>query len=221
MRTYILLDNTHRTQLPARFQDDDVRFSARLVETFLREFTQAGDVVFDPFAGYGTTLLVAEAMGRTPFGVEFDEQRARFVRAQLKHPDHLIHGDSRRLASYDLPAFDFSITSPPYMGRRDMANPLTAYTTKGHGYAAYLRTIRNIYAQMRRMMKPTAHVVIEVANLKGDEGLTTLAWDVAREVSQVLHFEGEVIACWDQYGYGYDHSYCLIYTRPSEAVSAQ
>jgi len=213
-KTYILLKNTHRFDLPAEFQHDDVRLSENLVEHFLREFTQENNVVFDPFAGYGTTLLVAEAMGRVPYGIEFDERRVQCTRSKLKHPENLIHGDSRNLASYDLPTFDFSITSPPYMGKCDKENPLTAYTTEGSGYAAYLRDIRNIYAQMKQVMKPDARVVIEVANLKLWDGLTTLAWDIAETVSQVLHFEGEVVVGWDTYGFGYDHSYCLVFSKP-------
>ena len=75
-----------------------------------------------------------------------------------------------------------------------------------------MQEIRNIYGQLRRLMKPAGRVVLEVANLKLDGQVTTLAWDVAQEVSQVLHFEGEVVVCWDQVGYGYDHSYCLVYS---------
>ncbi len=84
--------------------------------------------------------------------------------------------------------------------------------SKGKGYAAYLQDIRSIYGQLRRLMKPAGRVVIEIANLKLDGQVTTLAWDVAQEVSKVLHFEGEVVVCWDRYGYGYDHSYCLVYS---------
>jgi hypothetical protein len=43
--------------------------------------------------------------------------------------------------------------------------------------------------------------------------VTPLAWDVAAAVSQVLRFEGEIVVCWDHYGYGYDHSYCLVFSR--------
>ena len=41
----------------------------------------------------------------------------------------------------------------------------------------------------------------------------TLAWDIAREISKALHFEGEVIIDWNHYGYGYTHSYCLIFRK--------
>ncbi len=214
MKSYILLENSHEFDLPKEFRDDDVRYTESLVEYFLREFTQPGDVVFDPFAGFGTTLFTAEKMNRPAYGIEFDEQRAAYIRSQLHYPERLTHGDSRQLSAYDLPACDFSMTSPPYMSRHDTEDPFTAYTADGDGYAAYLGTLRKIYAQMKQIMKPDAHVVIEVSNLKSDEGVTTLAWDIAREVSQELHFEGEVIVGWDRYGYGYEHSYCLIYTMP-------
>ena len=216
MKTYILLSNTAKFELPPHFQHDDVRYPESLVEYFLNEFTQKDDVVFDPFAGYGTTLLVAEAMGRVPFGIEFDKQRVQYIQSQLRHPNNVINGDSRQLLSYGLPAFDFSMTSPPYMGKHDTENPLTAYSTQGSGYDAYLKDIQSIYAQMQQMMKQDARVVIEVANLKFDDGVTPLAWDIAEAVSQVLHFEGEVVVGWDKpYGFGYDHSYCLIFTKPS------
>ena len=64
-------------------------------------------------------------------------------------------------------------------------------------------------------MAGDAKVVIEVANIRHEEKLTTLAWDIAKEISKVLHFEGEVVICWDSYGGGYDHSYCLIFSKLS------
>ena len=212
MKTYLHLEKSDSQSLPAGFQDDDVRYPEGLVEHFLKQFTQPGDAVLDPFAGYGTTLVVAERLGRIPYGIELTERKVNFARSRLSRPEHLIHGDARRLAALELPAMDFSMTSPPYMAKGDLDDPFTDYTARGHGYAAYLRDIRSIYSQIRQHMKPAAKIVLEVANLKLDGQVTTLAWDVAQEVSTVLRFEGEVVICWDSYGYGYDHSYCLVYS---------
>jgi hypothetical protein len=67
---------------------------------------------------------------------------------------------------------------------------------------------------MRPLIKPGGRVVIEVSNLKGRTGVTTLAWDIAGAVGQVLTFEGEIVIAWeDTYGYGYDHSYALVFVR--------
>lgn len=215
MRTCIELENRNRFELPVEFQDDDVRYSESIVEYFLRKVTRENDVVFDPFAGFGTTLLVAEAMGRMPLGIEYDEERVKYIQSKLKQPDRIIHGDSRQLLSYDLPAFDFSITSPPYTSRHEIEDPFTAYTTNGDGYTSYLKDIRSIYEQMGQVMAFDARVVIEVANIKYGDSVTTLAWDIAKEISKVLHFEGEVVVSWDSYGYGYDHSYCLVFSKAS------
>jgi DNA modification methylase len=213
MKTYINLSSAHRYPLPAIFQDDDVRYSESLVETFLEQYTRQGDVVFDPFAGFGTTLFVAERMGRVSYGVEINQDRVDFVRSKLAYPENLIQGDARLLANIDLPEIDFSMTSPPYMTKDNHPEfPFAGYKITGEGYPEYLRDIRSIYEQLRERMKPTGKVVVEVANLKIEKQVTTLAWDIGQEISKVLRFEGEVIACWDERGNGYDHSYCLIFS---------
>ena len=212
MKTHIHLQKLPQQPLPAAFQDDDVRYPESLVEYFLQEYTHAGDTILDPFAGFGTTLIVAERMGRIPFGVEINKDKVNYVRRKLTRSESIIQGDSRLLADIDLPVINFSMTSPPYMTKDDPDDPFTDYQAKGQGYRAYLRDIRSIYEQLREHMKPSGTVVLEVANLKRDEQVTTLAWDIGQAISQVLHFDGEVIACWDEYGYGYDHSYCLVFS---------
>ena len=45
--------------------------------------TVAGDTVFDPFAGTGTTLVVAQQLGRRGLGVEIDPDNADCIRERL------------------------------------------------------------------------------------------------------------------------------------------
>src|SRR6266487_1801393 len=103
MRTFLRLKNQQQHKLPAEFQHEDLRYSEELVAHFLRQFTRPGDTVLDPFAGYGTTLIVAEAMDRVAYGVELDGRRAKYIRSQIQHPSNLIHGDTRQLLSYPIP----------------------------------------------------------------------------------------------------------------------
>lgn len=211
MKTCLTLRNEHATPLPEAFQGQDVRYAESLVEAFLREYTHEGDTVFDPFAGFGTTLVVAERMGRVGFGVEIDPARCAYIRSRLGRPENLICGDARELASLGVPPFDFSLTSPPYMNKWDWEDPFAGGERPGRGYGAYLWDMGRIYAQMRDLMRPEARAAIEVSNLKGPNGLTLLAWDIAAQVGQILDFEGETVIAWDRYGYGYDHSYCLLF----------
>jgi DNA modification methylase len=45
--------------------------------------TNIGDLVFDPFAGTGTTLVVAHQLGRKSLGVELDPKNVECIRARL------------------------------------------------------------------------------------------------------------------------------------------
>lgn len=210
-KTYVHIDPNHSFELPEQFQGDDVRYPDALVEYFLEEFTQPGDVVFDPFCGYGTTLLVCERMGRIGYGVEIDAERAAFARGLLQHPERLFIGDSRKLGELDLPALDFSITSPPYRTRIHKMDPLSGYKNEGGPYAKYFEDMQRIYAQIARLLKPSSHAVIKVSNLITEHGLTPLSWDMAAAINEQLTFLGERIILWDRLSFGYNHSYALIF----------
>jgi DNA modification methylase len=213
VQTWLQFTRGNKTDLPSRFQHEDVRASENMLEHFINEYTKEGQIVFDPFAGYGTTLLVAEGLGRFAYGVEYSKPKADYVRGLLAHPEHLIEGDSRKLLEYDLPNFDLCLTSPPYTNENDSENPFVDYRQKGFDYPSYLQEMGNIFSQVAQKLNPSGHVVIEAANLKKLGHVTTLAWDIAHEVTKVLHFEGEIMVGWDKYGYGYNHSYCLVFSK--------
>jgi DNA modification methylase len=213
VQTCLQLPRGNKRILPPRFRRDDVRCADSLVEYWINKFSEKGQVVFDPFAGFGTTLLVAEEMGRVGYGIEYSKQKANYVHGLLDHPEHLIHGDSRNLMDYDLPLFDLCLTSPPYTNQEDDENPFVDYRKKGFDYPSYLLEMGRIFSQVAQKLKASGHVVVEASNLKKKGHVTMLAWDIAREVSKILHFEGETIICWDKYGYGYNHSYCLVFSK--------
>jgi DNA methylase len=110
LRTYIELANEQDEALPEQFASDDVRYPSSLVRFLFTEFTQPGDIVFDPFAGWGTTLCTAEAMGRHGIGLEYDKERCAYARTRLREPDSLLCGDARQLATYNFPSINCSIT---------------------------------------------------------------------------------------------------------------
>ncbi len=212
MKTHLALRMLHADPLPEPFRGDDVRYPDELVEHFLNEFTRPGAVVLDPFAGFGTTLKVAERLGRVAYGVELDPRRGAWVREGLRRPENLYLADARSLPVLGIPPVDLAMTSPPYMNQGDSEDPLSAYEVAGQGYEAYLSGLTEVFCHVRDLLKPEGRLVIEVANLKRGEAVTTLAWDIGRSVAGMMRFEGEVVVCWDRYGYGYDHSYCLVYS---------
>jgi len=224
MKTYILLPRMNRGWIPEEFQDEDVRSAEFLLELFIDHFTKSGDTVFDPFAGFGTTLHVAERMGRKGFGIEADEKRYEYTRSRLDSKDNIIHGDSRKLDTFPLPRIDFVFTSPIFMGRDETKNPLSGFKEEGN-YQVYLDQLQDIFRKLREFLNPGARVVVEVFNLaaRGTRQYTLLAWDIARAISEVLRFDKEIIACWQgvdkedtgetPMGVGYDHHYCLVFVK--------
>ena len=56
---------------------NDMRYPDAFAKKFILDFTQKGDMVFDPFAGFGTTLIVAQKLGRIGIGIEYEKARLR------------------------------------------------------------------------------------------------------------------------------------------------
>jgi DNA modification methylase len=53
------------------------RFPLELAELVISRYSAPGDWVFDPFCGFGTTLVAAQRLGRQAIGVEKDADRWR------------------------------------------------------------------------------------------------------------------------------------------------
>jgi len=102
------------------------KFPEELAERFISFFTKEKQIVFDPFAGIGSSLLAAENLNRIGVGIEYSKKYADMGRKRLKklntnNKHILITGDSQKLSNlwknkrWKLPKkVDFIITSPPY-----------------------------------------------------------------------------------------------------------
>jgi hypothetical protein len=54
-----------------------------LMEALIRDYTRPGDLVCDPCAGTGTTLLAARNLGRNSIGSEMDPKTYAYAKARL------------------------------------------------------------------------------------------------------------------------------------------
>jgi hypothetical protein len=195
---------------PPPFEGNDIKYPEALVRHFLKQFTKRGDKVFDPFAGLGTTLFVAEEMRRIPYGIERDERRHQWVAGQLEHWRNLLQGDSNKLASYPFPKMDFSMTSPPYMQRHHRWNPLCDGNPAHAGYEAYLQGIQDIYRQLAGLMRRGGIVVVHADNLPG-RSYTPLVRDLSLAIGTVLRLESEIIVAWKGGPRSNRHTHCLVF----------
>jgi DNA modification methylase len=195
---------------------EDVHFTESVVTAVLTDLSEPGDRVLDPFTGFGTTLRVAQRMGRAAVGVELLEERCRIAREQAPGAT-VVHGDALSVASLVDGPFDLCVTSPPYRTRENHPeDPLQAYAAEGPSYDGYLDQVAGVFAQVRTLLRPGGYVVVNVANLVVDGRVTTLAWDLARAVGEVVPFVGESFVVWDQRPVEIQADYLLVFKRPGQ-----
>lgn len=119
------------------------KFPETLAQEFIEFFTKRGQIVLDPMAGTGSTLVAALRSGRHSFGIELNLQYADIARQviedEVKQLDRqadgllarVISGDAALAtdlaAEYDMPPVDYILTSPPYW---DMLHARGAATQK-------------------------------------------------------------------------------------------
>jgi DNA modification methylase len=201
--------NSLSWDLPESFQDDDVRLSEDVIERYVARFTKPGDRVLDPFAGFGTTLVVAERMGRSGIGYELLPERAEYANSLLSSSEVKV-GDIRNA---DLAGMTFSmiISSPPYMNRTDPEDPLQAYKAPVASYERYIEELAAIYVVLSDVLTLEGRLVIQLQNLRNDQGVTPLVFDLVGAIGQRLEFLGEEAIIWQESSYGYSHGFCLIY----------
>jgi|GEM_PF-454371 len=221
MNTHLQMEFDHWDEFPEQGQDFCTPHA--LVERFLEAYTEPGERVLDIFAGFGTTLSVADRLDRIPFGIEYEPDRVEMIREHISHPANIRQGDALELEPSWFPDVDCCFTSPPFMERRDERNPFRNYQGQST-YDDYLEDIESAFTNLDTVLAPGGHVIIDIANMKHRGRVTTLAWDVADRVSNVFDFEGETVVTWTPdhgdsdteesgYGYGYDHSYCLTFRK--------
>ena len=106
------------------------KFPETLAAEFIEFFTQRGQVVLDPMAGTGSTLVAAMRLGRHSYGIELNPGYAAIAR-QMVAQEHavlaeaadqlaaeIIQGDAARITDlvvqHTIPPVDYVLTSPPY-----------------------------------------------------------------------------------------------------------
>ena len=196
---------------------DDIHFTEALAASVIGYASQPGELVLDPFAGYGTTVTVAERMGRRAIGIELVAEHLEIARRRAGRGARLIHGDARELARLVDEPVDLVLTSPPYMPATDHPeNPLTGYATRDGDYRVYLRELSAIFSEAAALLRPGGQLVINVGNPIAASGkVTPLASDIAGVIDEHVPLMGVTTLRWDEPPAGLDGDYLIWFARPN------
>lgn len=119
------------------------KFPETLAQEFIEFFTKKDQVVFDPMAGTGSTLVAALRSGRHSYGIELNPAYIAIARQLLSEEKtgrnnpsitltaEIIPGNaleiSRLISTHQIPPINYVLTSPPYW---DMLHAPGALTQK-------------------------------------------------------------------------------------------
>ena len=187
---YVEISGTHPAKmLPA--------IAARAIATY----SAPGDLVLDPMAGIGSTLVEAVHLGRDAIGVEYEPPWAELARANLRHATsqgatghgEVVCEDARHLPAVVDPAVvglvALVVTSPPYgaslHGRvtarpgQGIAKSHNRYSTDpanlAHvGLSGLLDAMGTILAGCRRVLRPGGYLAMTVRPFWHDGRLVDL-----------------------------------------------
>lgn len=215
---------THQVFLAERppDADEDVHMLPAIVDHVIERCTRPGELVFDPFAGFGTTLARAVALGRRALGIELLPERVASIRERIPSA-RILEGDARelvRILTDALPghpesSVDLVLTSPPYMTENHHeADPLTAYELGGGDYQRFLRELGQVGAQCAYVVRPGGYVVWNVADIHHMGNTTRLIADCVRLLSARLAPVGVTDIDWDALPHDLVADALLVFQRP-------
>ena len=194
-------------------------FPKMLAERLIDIFTRPQDLVLDPFAGSGSTLVAAAGRGRRAVGFEISAEYIALARNRLAaHGFHcaegdgdirIIRDDARNLKQHLAPGeAALCVTSPPYwdiLGRKRTADRRASrdYGDAGNNlgrigdYREFLQALGEVFAAVGEVLRPGGYSVVNVMDIRKGPDFYPLHMDLARELVG-RGFKLDDIIIWDR-----------------------
>jgi hypothetical protein len=198
---------------------------------FVRQFSQPGETVFDPFAGFGTTLLAARLEDRSASGCEVDAGRIdlireRLARHELAQGTTLLHGSCDAFDDTALPPFDLCLTNVPYFGCRWTGAPAASQLYGSQSYAQHLDGLRDVFYRVRAGLREGGACIAMVENIRLGDRVLPLAFDLARILGSLFVMEEERVLIYPHESDETDadartdrrHEYALVFRKQRERI---
>ncbi len=189
-------------------------FPIGLPKKCIETFTHKGELVLDPFAGIGTTLLAARDLERNSVGFDLNKKYVDYSNDRLNQM-HLyeefsqlaIYDDAINISKYlDENTVSLSVTSPPYanmLNRKRKNKSIRGDLRKNEHYdkvqqysnnprdlgtmepKEFAKAIREIYKRLLPIHKPKAHCIINITDLWWENSRIPLHIYVIEEIEKV------------------------------------
>lgn len=173
-------------------------FPAELAARLIECFTTAGDdVVLDPFAGSGSTLVAAAAADKRAIGIDVSGAYLEVARERLDEQGaadgkcRLVEADARRLGEHvEAGTVSLCVTSPPYwdvLSRRRTADgragpdygAAAGSLGEAIGYEEFLDRLVEVFEGVRQALQPGRYCIVNVMDIRKRGAFYPLHSDLA------------------------------------------
>ncbi len=199
-------------------------FPISLSKKVIELFTHKGELILDPFAGSGTTLLAAQDIDRNAVGFDLQEKyiklskkRLECTRLMQKSRQIAVQDDARNIPKYlKKDSVKLIWTSPPYSNllnrsrknksRRDRDNgqlgKIEQYSQDERDLGTlaeneYVTAMGDIFENLLPLLKEKAHCVINVPDMWWENKRITLHVSLIEEMRR-RGYELRNIIIWDR-----------------------
>lgn len=187
-------------------------FPVSLVSKLIKIYTRCNEVILDPFAGIGSTLVSAALLNRRSIGFELSAEFSSIAQERLKNFtvfNRLINESSFKMSEF-IPknSIDFCITSPPYWDILNRKRTADYKDIKNYGdseedlgnigdYNEFLGKLEFVLKQVFDCLKENRHCVLIVMDIRKKSKFYPFHIDVT-EIMQSIGFELEDYIIWDR-----------------------
>jgi DNA modification methylase len=194
-------------------------FPVALVMRLIKIFTNNNDtLIFDPFAGIGSTVIGAQRLGKNGVGIElspkFAEQARNRCNANMPLDDvqgsgTIIQDDSLNMMKHlEKESVDLVITSPPYWDILTEKRSADGKEIRNYGddqgdlgrindYREFLQQLKEVFTRAFEVMRDGAYCCVVVMDLRKKEKFFPFHSDIASFMQEIGFIYDDIII-WDR-----------------------
>ena len=193
-------------------------FPTMLPERLVSIYSHQNDIIFDPFAGSGSTLIGARNLKRFSKGIELSEEFIELYKKrtnklglfdQNNYEPELIYGDARELSKWiEKESVQLTITSPPYWDILNQKRSADYKEIRNYGnsnadlgniksYDDFLSALKDIFTKVYQVTKRDGYCCVVVMDLRKKDKFYPFHLDTIQFMTDIGFILDDIII-WDR-----------------------